>query len=405
MNGMRGALIPACILVTSVVATPEAQSLPRRVRISGDSADISCVRCEIRLTKRVTLAAPDTGPQLGRLVTVAANRDQRFAVVDASRTRILIFARGGRLLSEFGRAGDGPGEFRRIAKLAFDPADSLYVFEPQRYHVFSPTLRYVRTAALPGQLIDAILRGNGRLIANMRVGSAEAVGLPLHLMSSSGIERSYGQAGQRSYDPRCVVCFGLASPGQKANDVSLTRQNRPAWEVWRDDGTLLEMGELDVAWFRPWRDSGDWMSGKSARPPALLQILTADNGQLWMRVARSNPAWKPGSVPLGKDIVVAPTGGLISRRPGALDEFAERLEEASAQTVLVVIDSARRRVVTMRAIPGNMAFLRWPLAVTRRTDPNGLYVFDISAVSVVHPSPGQLSGRLRRRVDGRMRRP
>lgn len=54
---------------------------------------------------------------------VAIDPTDTVFVADTGNNRIVRFSNDGRYLSAFGKAGDGPGEFKRPVDLAFDPAD------------------------------------------------------------------------------------------------------------------------------------------------------------------------------------------------------------------------------------------------------------------------------------------
>lgn len=63
--------------------------------------------------------------------------DGRIAIGDQASSSIRFFGTDGRHLKDVGRRGEGPGEFRQILGLAALPADSLFVVDIRRFHLFT----------------------------------------------------------------------------------------------------------------------------------------------------------------------------------------------------------------------------------------------------------------------------
>lgn len=66
-----------------------------------------------------------------------------------SDLRILVFDRSGRFVREFGRAGDGPGEFRRPRRYAVTRDGSTMVGDWRAYNIFDEAGRFVRRVRPP----------------------------------------------------------------------------------------------------------------------------------------------------------------------------------------------------------------------------------------------------------------
>lgn len=99
---------------------------------------------------------------------VAFARSGEIAVVDGAGRRLLLFDRSGSLLRWAGREGDGPGEYRNIQHVAWDPEGRLWVSDNQRITVLDrdlavdTTFRVVGDADYAGRMVAA--RG-GMLVA------------------------------------------------------------------------------------------------------------------------------------------------------------------------------------------------------------------------------------------------
>jgi hypothetical protein len=73
----------------------------------------------------------------GAISGLAADQAGRVYVADAMSGDVRAFTPQGRVVRRIGRAGDGPGEFRRPTGLAFDAAGALYVRDETRVQRFA----------------------------------------------------------------------------------------------------------------------------------------------------------------------------------------------------------------------------------------------------------------------------
>lgn len=85
-----------------------------------------------------------------RVLGLARLSDGSIAVADEYFAQVRIFDAAGTHLRSFGRLGEGPGEFVNLWLMWSLPGDSLWVgdYPPQRYHLYSATGEWIRTATL-----------------------------------------------------------------------------------------------------------------------------------------------------------------------------------------------------------------------------------------------------------------
>ena len=84
-------------------------------------------------------------------IGVACGPDGRVYVTDADQRRVKVFDAQGRFLTQFGRAGEGPGEFRRPTGIAVDRVRGLvYVVDTQQGRVHAFSLEGATVAVLGG---------------------------------------------------------------------------------------------------------------------------------------------------------------------------------------------------------------------------------------------------------------
>lgn len=121
----------------------------------------------LRLQDSVTLA--DTGATgVIRLSGAALLGDSLLVISDPSNIRIVLvdLKRGG--VRPFGRAGDGPGEFRLPVAPKLDAYGRVHLLDPvqRKIHIFDPVtgefVRSVNLAGGPGGLFDFAVLADGR---------------------------------------------------------------------------------------------------------------------------------------------------------------------------------------------------------------------------------------------------
>ncbi len=92
--------------------------------------------------------AEELGYSRGVSVTLGPNGG--IFVVEMATSRVLVFNGDGGFVRSFGRAGEGPGEFRNPTAMAWDGAGRLWVGDfDGRYHVFDSTGAFQKTVGGP----------------------------------------------------------------------------------------------------------------------------------------------------------------------------------------------------------------------------------------------------------------
>lgn len=98
----------------------------------------------------------------GRIESVSTDGENIF-VLDGAAYVVRVFDSGGKFKFEFGRRGEGPGEFREPHSLTLGPDGTIYVADSYRLHAFSPTGTLVKTIVSERRLTGpvAVLEGGG----------------------------------------------------------------------------------------------------------------------------------------------------------------------------------------------------------------------------------------------------
>jgi hypothetical protein len=87
-----------------------------------------------------------------------------------------VFDAQGQYLRSVGRAGDGPGEFRSLGRIGWR-ADTLWVIDSGRLHLYNSSLEHLRTLTVPLPEPTATLR----IIPGPLMADGSMAGIPIAL--------------------------------------------------------------------------------------------------------------------------------------------------------------------------------------------------------------------------------
>lgn len=153
------AFISSCVALTVAMLACDQP-------VANELAPIVRVENGVEIVENRTLAADslswrfDTVPDLiigmadgpeeyliGRLAGYLRRSDGSVLVGDATSGTVRLFDDSGKFIAQFGRSGDGPGEYRVLQTVAPHLADSLLVidYEGNRGTILTPRMEYVRS--------------------------------------------------------------------------------------------------------------------------------------------------------------------------------------------------------------------------------------------------------------------
>jgi hypothetical protein len=306
------------------------------------------VGCVITLEPVVTLSDSARPGLFGESTFVQSDASGRFIATTLGMEALAIFDRKGELVEVVGRAGDGPGEFRRVMTPQRGPADSLYAYDfiQARLSVFAPDMSLVRSARL--QHYPEFYRADGSFIVAQQIASSELLGHPVHLFSASGeLVRSFGmEVPQYRADLRLLLTRKVGAGSQ--GTVWMTAPGEYRIERWDPDtGQLLH---------RVPRAAPDWFVTESKpghplieRPRAVISYIWEQDGLVWLIAQVPDEHWEPR---LAEE---PPPGGLTeSDRNSAYDWIVEVIEPATGQLV------AFRRFPNLLWMSGSGAYVVRP---------------------------------------------
>ncbi|MEX2285379.1 MAG: 6-bladed beta-propeller [Gemmatimonadota bacterium] len=105
--------------------------------------------CAVSSTPTVTIGTSAGAPEyeLHRVFGATRLSDDRIVLVNQGTQQIRFYDQTGQFVAQTGRAGEGPGEFRRAYHLWVTPGDSIWVgdYVPWQFHIFGPDGTHTRT--------------------------------------------------------------------------------------------------------------------------------------------------------------------------------------------------------------------------------------------------------------------
>ena len=151
--------LAAWLLATIPAAAQEVVELPGEDR---------WLDADFEVVYRVGSFGGEDWEQFGDIVSLGFDGVGNLYVLDRQAARVTVVAPDGSYLRDFGREGEGPGEFRSPTRLAVMVNGDVAVFESNRsaFHIFDGNGSIKRTARIPGNLptilpeLDPLLDGD-----------------------------------------------------------------------------------------------------------------------------------------------------------------------------------------------------------------------------------------------------
>lgn len=169
-SGVLALAAGACDAGTQASPRIEIDSAGTRIVASDPLASEATCSLSDEPTFLLGDSEADESEWFTRVLGVARLSDGSIAVADEYFAEVRIFDAAGTHLRSFGRLGEGPGEFANLWLMWRLPGDSLLVgdYRPQRYHLYSPTGEWIRTATLDPVYLNPT-RGGGVLVNGVTI--------------------------------------------------------------------------------------------------------------------------------------------------------------------------------------------------------------------------------------------
>ena len=241
MRTRISAYVPVGLILFMLAPTGcESPSGPKGVTVT-DSAGVRIIELGPDLDgvaeRRVLADEPDWAIRsreddpsfvVSKVMDVELLSQGRIAIADEVGNEILVFDSAGRHVATWGGMGDGPGEFRRLAWLAFKPPDSLGVgdFGLRRVTVFDANGQFVRSFETTSTATRSSITGPPR---------------PIGLLSDGSVITAFFESLASSVE-------GPVRPGVEVGVIPPARDGVDVVGTWPGDelSLFLEDGRLQV---------------------------------------------------------------------------------------------------------------------------------------------------------------
>lgn len=221
-----------------------------------------------------------------------------------------------------GRAGGGPGEFRGPLALFGWLGDSVAVFDraQARLTLVHSSGRIGRSQRFPRQTFGLVAQRNGSVVISAAINQPSAIGLPLHLVDTSGSPvRSLGASDRRFSDRDKALLQHFVTPSS-FGVLSVRRAGEYEWDVWDELERSSISWHRTVEWFRPYAEFKDPTRERPPQPH-LTAVTSEGDSLMWVAIALPAPNWRRA---FGPDTVVEGRPTTPIRDRGAL--FVTRFE-------------------------------------------------------------------------------
>jgi hypothetical protein len=219
--------------------------------------------------------------------------DGRWALTDYQDPRIKIYEPDGAYAGNFGRKGQGPGEFLLPAQVWSDAAGDLNVMDLDllRRTIMSASGQLRGTVGLDASFTTVAAFEDGRLVTG---GLLPAAGGGFGLVHVIGVDgrrvRSLGPRVTMETARASSTFRTLAPSGDTAVWVGLP--DRYELSLYSLDGALLRTLRRQTELFRP--HDGRLSIGPDDGPPRprIVDIQDQPNGDLWVLLRVADPDWR-----------------------------------------------------------------------------------------------------------------
>ncbi len=141
--------MPALCVIAALVALGNQAGAQEIIQLSGENR---MLHSEFEELYRIGRPTGEAWEQFGYVREVAFDAMGRLYVLDSQISTVFVVDGEGNLIREFGREGDGPGEFRSAAEMVVMKDGRVVVLDPARraYHLFDRNGRPERTTGMGG---------------------------------------------------------------------------------------------------------------------------------------------------------------------------------------------------------------------------------------------------------------
>ena len=316
------------------LATPDSTGF--RMISSGANTCTDCLSL-----REITVLGTDTVEGFledrGTIGNVVRDGEGRYWA--GQRTTIKVFSPDGRYLRSVGRPGQGPMEFAFAQPVQTDSAGNVHVFDPRlgRETIIGPDFNHRADRTIPvGFDGMASIPGEGHryVIAKWATHSGGRA-LPLHVVSDSETERSFGlRPGSNDIEVVRGLSGRVIGVGPTRH-VFASQIDSIEIEVWDLQGTRVAGFKLTGLNSEPPGKGGPWSADNPPRN-SVIDIAALDSNHVWLLTRHRKPDWLDFTIERsapGLGTYLEPKDGMMSL------VFRSRLDLLDLNTSSVIASS------------------------------------------------------------------
>lgn len=277
------------------------------VMVQGDTVrlrDAPCRACAIVIDTVVVLGDTVGPGEIDWQFQVARDGRSRYLVAhQGSPSMFSVFSSRGEFVRTVGRAGGGPGEFRRVWRI-FPIADGVLVADDRAFRLsrFDLAFRFVGSRRLELTPLSAVLQADGSGVVSGVLQTPAASGFPIHEMDTLGrVSRAVG-VGALTYreDFHELFVRDVATAGSPGRYWSSHRREY-AFELRSRNESSVRTYLRPVEWFPRPRPSEVSDEDAMLNPPApqLRGIAQEDSRHIWSLAWVPDRRWRTAIVYTG----------------------------------------------------------------------------------------------------------
>jgi hypothetical protein len=230
---------------------------------------------------------------------VFLDEEGRYYVGDRSSGEVFVYSAEGKFVGEFGREGEGPGEFKGFSGVIDLPGDTILAVDWRlpRLSIFGPDWEYVRSVRPEVPFARGLRIGDLFVVNPMRL-FQQSGRSPIQAIDAEGKHvRGYGPPARETREDWLATLRTIAPYSTDAFMAAQTGRYRI--EVWELEGNLRLVLERSIPEFpEPSAvdcSSPSWVPGR----PSLIDIQTDGAGKLMVMLWMGDRKWRDGSEQIG----------------------------------------------------------------------------------------------------------
>jgi hypothetical protein len=283
------------VLLLTLGVFPGSLSGQEVVRFDGDP---TCGDCVIDMVPVVTLGpqTPDARPVvLSESPLVFLDEEGRYYVGDRSSGEVFVYSAQGTYLGEFGREGEGPGEFKGFVGVIDWPGDTILAVDYGlgRLSIFGPDWEFVHSVRPEVPFGRGMLRVGNLIVVNPSRGFQLSGQSPIQAIDVEGkVVRGFGPPAQEDREHPFATLRTTAP--YSADSFLVAHNDRYRIELWGVDGNLRRVVERSIPEFPGTRSLE--CSAPSWVPEPLLASIQMDGAErLLVIVLMGDRKWRDGT--------------------------------------------------------------------------------------------------------------